>query len=203
LSEIGYNEISKSWQEEMSTDSLLDLADLRLSKMVSYLSKVRLQLASVGPDNKLQATLLTQEALNLEFMLEDLLLIRRRKILDLVIKGRRPAADMTLDEEDFFKLILTAFTNHKEFVRTSLAGTKKMAKADPAVDEESPLEIEYVTVRFLKDVETAFMGLDGQEHGPFKKEDIAMIPTDNALNWLRNGTVARVVFEDEVARSGR
>jgi hypothetical protein len=37
------------------------------------------------------------------------------------------------------------------------------------------------------------MGLDEMVYGPFKKEDIAMIPSGNARNWLKDGTVTRVV----------
>jgi hypothetical protein len=81
LSKITYDDIRSAWEDETSNEALQNLADLRLSKMVSYLSKIRLELASTKADDVLQADLLTQEALNIEFMLKDLLDHRRNKIL--------------------------------------------------------------------------------------------------------------------------
>ncbi len=44
------------------------------------------------------------------------------------------------------------------------------------------------------------MGLDEATYGPFKKEDIATIPTENVRAWLRDGTVTRVVTEELEAK---
>ena len=38
-----------------------------------------------------------------------------------------------------------------------------------------------------------------QTYGPFKKEDVAMIPSANARTWLRDGTVIRIVAEEELS----
>jgi len=55
--------------------------------------------------------------------------------------------------------------------------------------------VEYVSVVFLRPVEHAFVGLDEATYGPFKAGDNAMIPTENAKNWLHDGTVARIVVD--------
>jgi DNA replication initiation complex subunit (GINS family) len=210
LSEMNYDNIKLAWEEEIENESLQDLADLRLSKMISYLSVVRLSLASTSADNHLQAEILTQEALNLEFMIEDLLALRRDKISKSVLVGRRPTGDMTLSEEEFYNRIQRAFDGHSEFMKDSLAGSrspegkkttkKRKASKDttegPAVREQE--ETELIVVRFLQPIDEAFMGLDEQIYGPFKKEEIATIPAANARRWLRDGIVARVVVEDGV-----
>jgi DNA replication initiation complex subunit (GINS family) len=206
---MNYNNIKSAWTDEAENESLQDMADLRLSKMISYLSNVRMSLASTDASESLQADLLTQEALNLEFMLEDLLVLRRDKILKSAIIGRRPASDMTLAEEEFYTRIQRAFDGHLEFLKESLAGavpsskrTKaKKGKAGRDQDEAShdePDLMEYTVVRFLKSIDEAFMGLDELTYGPFKKEDIARIPTANARLWLRDGTAVRVVLEDGI-----
>ena len=51
-------------------------------------------------------------------------------------------------------------------------------------------------MRFLRSISDAFLGLDEKTYGPFKKEDIAVIPTANAKTWLRDGTVIRIVAEE-------
>jgi DNA replication initiation complex subunit (GINS family) len=204
---MNYENIKNAWVDEAENETLQDLADLRLSKMISYLSNVRLLLASTSADEPLQADLLTQEALNLEFMLEDLLVLRRDKIMKSALIDRRPTGVMTLAEEDFYDKTQSAFDNHSEFMKESLAGavsshTKKKTKKGKGAKEleeeslEEPDKMDYIVVRFLRPIDDAFVGLDGQTYGPFKKEDIARIPTANARTWLRDGAAVRVILDD-------
>lgn len=210
MSDMNYENIKTAWENEVENDALQDLADLRLSKMISHLSNIRLSLASTDADKPLQAELLTQEALNLEFMLEDLLTLRREKILKSVLVGRRPTGDMTLSEEEFYNRIQRAFDGHSEFMKDSLAGTtptesKKGARKRKSSNDRSKKstteeyeETELIVVRFLQPIDEAFMGLDERTYGPFKKEEIATIPAANARRWLRDGIVTRVILEDGV-----
>jgi DNA replication initiation complex subunit (GINS family) len=207
LSDLGYDDIKSAWENELENEGLQDMGDLRLSKMIAYLSSVRISLASTDADKRIQAELLTQEALNLEFMIEDLLNLRRQKILKAALSGHRPRGDMTLAEEELYNRTQRALDGHTEFVKDSLAGTKpkKRAKKKPADDvketkaEPDPESVEYVTVRFLRTISDAFLGLDEKTYGPFKKEDVAMIPSANARTWLRDGTVIRIVAEEDLS----
>ena len=208
MSEINYDGIKVAWEAEIVNDGLQDLADLRLSKMIAYLSKVRLELASTDADDILQADLLTQEALNIEFMLKDLLELRKHKILKAAIDNRKPTGDMTLTEEVFYKTIQRAFDSHTEFVKDSLSGAapttqskraKGKSEADTptgVLDDDSDI-IDYIIVRFLRPIKEPFMGLDEKTHGPFEKESVAKIPAANARIWLRDGTATRIVPENE------
>ena len=200
MSDVGYDDIKSTWENEVKNEGLQDLGDLRLSKMIAYLSSVRLSLASVDADKRTQADILTQEALNLEFMIEDLLILRRQKILKAIIAGHRPRGDMTLAEEELYNRAQRAFDGHMDFVRESLAGTKPTEQTSKDESETQPVSdvVEYVTVRFLRPISAAFLGLDEKPYGPFKKEDIAMIPAANARTWLRDGTVVRIVVEEDL-----
>lgn len=209
MSEINYDDIRTAWEDEIANEGLQDLADLRLSKMISYLSKVRLELASTNADDVLQADLLTQEALNIEFMLKDLLEYRRNKILKAALSNRKPTGDMTLTEEGFYKATQRAFDSHTEFVKESLSGASPKSKPkdkksktakkkqDDILDDEAE-DIDYIVVRFLRPIEEQFMGLDEKTHGPFEKESVAKLPAANVRVWLRDGTASRIVPEDEV-----
>ncbi len=202
MSDLGYNDIKSTWETEIENESLQNLGDLQLSKMIDYLSSVRLSLASTDAEKRIQADILTQEALNLEFMIEDLLNLRKQKILKAALSGHRPRGDMILAEEELYNRVQRAFDGHTEFVKDSLAGSKPKKKKKtsehgkkfktPSASET----VEYVTVRFLRSISDAFLGLDEKTYGPFKKEDIAMIPTANAKTWLRDGTVIRIVAEE-------
>lgn len=52
-----------------------------------------------------------------------------------------------------------------------------------------------ITVRFLRDVD-ALVGADLEKYGPFRAEDIAAVPHDNAQALISQGAVARVRWED-------
>jgi len=205
LSDLGYDDIKSAWEKEIENEGLQDLGDLRLSKMIAYLSSVRLSLASTDAEKRIQADMLTQEALNLEFMIEDLLNLRRQKILKAIISGHRPRGDMTLSEEELYNRSQRALDGHSEFVKDSLAGSKpkKRKKSSDEVEKsKTPPEsdtIEFVTVRFLRTISDAFLGLDEKTYGPFKKEDVAMIPAANARTWLRDGTIVRIVAEEDLS----
>jgi DNA replication initiation complex subunit (GINS family) len=174
--------------------------------MVSYLSGVRLSLASLDAEERIQADVLTQEALNLEFMIEDLLELRRQKILKSALAGHRPRGDMTLSEEDFYNRFQNALDGHGEFVKQSLAGTpstpkkkkkKKQTKKKEPDQSTTTDEIDYVYVRFLREIEDQVMGLDEKTYGPFKKESVAKLPAANVSHWLRDGTVVRFIPEED------
>jgi DNA replication initiation complex subunit (GINS family) len=174
--------------------------------MVSYLSGVRLSLAALDAEERVQADVLTQEALNLEFMIEDLLELRKQKILKSALSGHRPRGDMTLSEEDFYNRFQNALYGHTEFIKESLAGipsTKKKKKKKKRTKKKEPEpssdtdDIDYVYVRFLRTIEDQVMGLDEKTYGPFKKESVAKLPAANVSHWLRDGTVVRFVPEED------
>ena len=205
MSDLGYDDIKSAWENEIDNEGLQDLGDLRLSKMIDYLSSVRLSLTSTDAEKRIQADMLTQEALNLEFMIGDLLNLRRQKILKAVISGHRPRGDMTLAEEELYNRAQRALDGHSEFVKDSLAGSKpkkKKKSSDEGKKSKTPPEsetVEFVTVRFLRPISDAFIGLDEKTYGPFKKEDVAMIPAANARAWLRDGTIIRIVTEEDLS----
>jgi DNA replication initiation complex subunit (GINS family) len=109
---------------------------------------------------------------------------------------------MTLAEEELYNRAQRAIDGHTDFVKDSLAGAKPKKKISDAKSKDSPDPdtVEFVTVRFLRSISDAFLGLDEKTYGPFKKEDIAMIPAANARTWLRDGTVVRIVAEEDLSK---
>tara|TARA_B100000029_G_scaffold170068_1_gene166396 strand:- start:231 stop:779 length:549 start_codon:yes stop_codon:yes gene_type:complete len=52
-----------------------------------------------------------------------------------------------------------------------------------------------VTVRFIKEFDE-IVGVDLEKYGPFKSEDIATIPNDNAQALISNGVALKVKIEE-------
>jgi DNA replication initiation complex subunit (GINS family) len=196
-----YDMISAAWEAEAGNEELQDLKDTHLTKMTEYLSKVRFELTETAAGNQLQADLLSQEALNLEFMLKDLLMLRRNKIVKAALAQTRPPGELTLSEEEFYNRFVRGIDGHLESVNESLTGmpssTPKQSGAEVGAPEVYD-EVEYVVVKFVNPIEDAFLGMDEATYGPFKKQDLARIPFANAKQWLQDGTVVRVVPDSEV-----
>ena len=200
MSETGYEEIRRAWAEETKNHALQMLSGRSLSRMVSHLSKARVDLAGIAAENRLQASILTQEILNMEFMLRDLLEIRRRKILDSVMRGSPPSVELTIEEEEFHNRLKRAFDGHHEFVKASLTG--EVTETDSAEVQSDSSEEEddgYVMVRFLRSLNEPFVGIDELVHGPFEEGSVAMIPDGKATRrWLEDGTLSRLILDTGV-----
>jgi len=200
LAENMYGKIVEAWTNEVEKEELQNLEHLRLTKMTQYLSKIRLLLTETRADNVLQADLYTQEILNLEYMLKDILLLRRQKILRAASAQRRPLGTMTLDEEEFFNRLIRAFEKYNESTNEILSGTPQATikrgrgKDEPSLEDSE--ETSYILVKFQRAIEEPFLGIDEMTYGPFKEQDIATIPADNAKSWLNDGTVTRVTVEE-------
>ncbi|MHA2070368.1 MAG: DNA replication complex subunit Gins51 [Candidatus Thorarchaeota archaeon] len=198
MSNTLYKDINAAWAAETANDELQNLEDLRLSKMTEYLSKVRFALTETPAEKQLQADMYTQEALNLEFMLKDLLMLRRNKIIRAAMAQRKPLGAMVLSEEELYNRLLRGFEGHSNFVREALTGMPSSTLTRPTDGGEvSPQEdvVDYVIVRFLRSIDDSIIGIDERTYGPFKKEDLITIPADNARVWLRDGTVVRVATD--------
>ncbi len=50
---------------------------------------------------------------------------------------------------------------------------------------------ENLVVRFVKEV-PSIIGVDLKTHGPFLKEDVAVLPYDNAENLIRQGAAVEI-----------
>ena len=198
MSDTLYKDISAAWAAETANDELQNLEDLRFSKMTEYLSKIRYALTETPAENQLQADMYTQEALNLEFMLKDLLMLRRNKIVKAAIAQRRPLGTMVLSEEEFYNRLLRGFEGHSNFIREALTGIPSSTLTQPTDNGEALLQeetVDYVIVRFLRSIDDSIIGIDERTYGPFKKEDLITIPAANARVWLRDGTVVRVATD--------
>ncbi len=195
--EMRYDSIAEIWDKEVHSEELLDLDDLTVGRMAEYLRQVRIALTEVPAEDTIQEDLYRQEIENLEFMIRDLLTLRRDKILMAVMEGRDVNAGMLLTEEEFYGRLKRAFQSHTKLVEDILIGSH-IAQPETTVvvgGDTSEETVEHILVRFTKTIDTPFVGIDERVYGPFEREDVAVIPALNAQPWLRDGTVIRIVPE--------
>lgn len=111
--------------------------------------------------------------------------------LDKILKSENFQIGDLLDEEKFIldsqeeqqeriEMILSATINGKSKFLESLAQNHKTKK---------------IVLRFLKEVDE-IIGADLEKYGPFKTEDIATIPYENAQALIAKNVATKVYWED-------
>ena len=111
--------------------------------------------------------------------------------LNKISKSDKIAFENLLDEEKFIidseeekserkEMILSATINGKSKFLESLSQNHKTKT---------------IVIRFLKEVDT-FVGADLRKYGPFKTEDIATIPYENAQALISKNVATKVRWED-------
>ena len=111
--------------------------------------------------------------------------------LDKILKSEELQTGDLLDEEKFIldsqeeqrertEMILSATINGKSKFLESLAQNHKTKK---------------IVIRFLKEVDE-IVGADLEKYGPFKTEDIATIPYENAQALIAKKAATKVYWED-------
>ncbi len=110
------------------------------------------------------------------------------------------------EEEILIKELVELLRKNKEMIfsieesvekfeeKETIAETSKREELGEEIKEEKreeEKEVEYIVVRTLNDL-PEIVGIDGMTYGPFKKNDIALLPKENA-NALKNKKLVEIV----------
>ena len=180
--QININSLHHTVLRETEDDSLLEIDPNFYRNLSDFIGNLRKQEFD-GVENKIKNTLIemTTELTSL------LLKIR----LDKISKSPNFEIGHLLDEEKFIldsqdeqrertEMILSATINGKSKFLESLAQNHKTKK---------------VVIRFLNEVDE-IVGADLEKYGPFKTEDIATIPYENAQALIAKNIATKVRWED-------
>jgi DNA replication factor GINS len=96
-----------------------------------------------------------------------------------------------LDEEKFILESLQDQQERREIILSAtLNGRTKLLESVSKKHKTKP-----ITVRFLKDFDQ-FVGADYTKYGPFKAEDVATIPNENALALIAKNISVKLTLQD-------
>jgi DNA replication initiation complex subunit (GINS family) len=126
------------------------------------------------------------ELRNIERIVENIFNLRERKIVNFALMAARAGmqpSNLTSEEKEFFSKIL-------EVIKGRRVALEKI-KSALEVEEKKELEI---LVVFKQDF-PAFVGIDGQTYGPFKKGDIAKLPEENRKILVSKGVAEEFKVE--------
>ena len=174
------------WRQERETEEIIGISESFYGVMREHLKMWKSKVNDTL-DPFIKKLLLTHLK-RLRYVIWDIIEIRTRKIIEKVLRGEQISVSITREEytfyerlEQIYKLYKKEIFSPKEVVYVTMndiLGTEKTENLEET--------IEYVVVRFLKDIKEPITGLDGKYYGPFKKDDICVIPKENAKGLVQH-----------------
>jgi len=166
----------RMWLQERSEAKIANLPEGFLQENSKYIAQLRSGYGLLERSS-LRYRLVTKELDLLEYILGDLMAIRFRKI------SMRPygrVEDLYRFTDDWFVIqkLFEAIDIHEQILQRVVHG-------ELTVNRELN-ERTFTAVRMLRET-PAFVGVDGEERGPYKVEDIVSMPTPNARMLARQG----------------
>ena len=167
-----YTALLERWQAERDAFDLLPLRDSFLQNLREYIEQV-LERTQSEELTALQRQLLETELTNLQFMMKNLLQMRVKKILTHLF-----------DQEIDYDLLTRTERRFADQISRNLRSVLL-----PVNDLFTPLEEEggssrLLLVRFLED-HPQLIGVDLKTYGPFRADDLATLPAENARLIIR------------------
>jgi DNA replication factor GINS len=178
-----YNELYDAWKNELENTELVELTPDFYLRLAEYSRKLREE-GRMLDKRTVKAKLLEKEMQNAKRMIRELIRARYRKLLACSAKGEKLAAGVLTPEEEKIYTSTPSFTaTFKGLMKNVLRGNA------PKIDTRR--EHKRAVLRFLKEV-PAVIGGDMKTYGPFKVEDVASLPVENAKILVKQGLAEKV-----------
>ena len=178
-----YNELYDIWKQELENVELERLPPDFYSRVADYLRRLKEE-SRMLDKRTVKANLLTKEMKNVKHMVRELIRARYRKLVRKMAKGEKVSPGvLTAEEDKIYTGVSPLAEAFQSFVNDILRGhTPKVVVRQ---------ERKRAVLRFLKDV-PAIIGADMKTHGPFKIEDVASLPVENAKILIKQGLAEKV-----------
>lgn len=194
-----YERLFKSWRKEDESPELSELSNGFWEEIKAHIKKVGGQV-SKSEKGSIQRVISKQEIKNVHFMLNDLIRIRRRKLVQLISKGEPSSNKLSTTEKEIFEESKRALEGLDQIGSSPTKSKTKEPKPKPLTTKselkEKSSPPKYFLIRFLSSL-PAITGYDMKNYGPFKVEDIATLPSENARALIDKG----VAVEHKIGRS--
>jgi len=166
-----YNELLDAWKRESDSSGLERLPPDFYAEIADYIRHIKEE-GRMLDKRAVKASLLKSEMRGARRMVRELVQMRFKKLIkDMAMHEKTPAELLTVEEEKMRTACLPALEAFQNFAKSILRG--QISKMDIARERR------FCALRFLKDV-PEIIGADMKICGPFKTEDVASLPTENA-----------------------
>jgi len=198
-----YRTLYDSWRRERHRTEIQPLPEGFYSIMASYVIQLREQ-GRIADKSSVRGKLIEKEQEHAEKMLQDINQIRLTKLVTAEVNGSpMEPLNLTTEEKRLQIELRRLLAGHIQGMKQVLQGKEPRVETSihvpsiPAASvqqlsqHQDKVEQNFRIVRFLQPL-PAIMGVDMKTYGPFKAEDVASIPSQNADNLIRKG-IAKLV----------
>jgi DNA replication factor GINS len=178
-----YNELYEIWRRELENDEIVKLPDDFYLKVAEYLKRVKEESRMIDK-RTVKANLLKKEWHNIKHMLHELTRVRYKKLVKKTTRGEKiPLDALAMEEKKVFTSVSPFVEVYLNFAKNIIQGQFSKIKIEK--------EHKIVVLRFKRNV-PAIIGSDVKPYGPFKPEDIASLPAENAKILIKQGLAEKV-----------
>jgi len=172
-----YNEIYKAWKSEKTSETPQPLAEDFFQRATTYLERLNEDSTSAD-EHAVQGRLLVKEREVVKRLIQELKETRMRKLLNAAETNTNVDDALLVEEERaLFQSLTASIAQFRE-------GRVKVGEQPSASEPETKLTV----VRFLQDI-PEIVGVDLRIYGPYKKEDVGSLPSQNAQALAKQGAV--------------
>jgi DNA replication factor GINS len=178
-----YEKLYEAWRKERETVEIQALPKDFYARLADYMKKMREESRMIDKKT-LRARLMEREFKNAKKLVKKLVRLRCDKSIEEARAGKLMPKDRLAEEEERFYAGISPFAESyqallKDVSRGRSPGVKPKKKA------------KRMLVRFLQEI-PAIVGSDMKTYGPFKPEDIATLPVENAKALIKQGVAEEV-----------
>jgi DNA replication factor GINS len=178
-----YDELLEAWKTEKLNVEIQPLPRDFYVRLAEYIRKIREERRMLD-EKTVKGSLMKKEEENVKKMAAELIQIRYEKIMSLIRRGEVvPASNLTDEEERWSQESSLQLDSFKKFTEKLLQG--RLEKVEEKRNSGQ------MVVRLLRDI-PEIVGADMKTYGPFKKEDIASLPKENAKVLIKQGAAVEI-----------
>jgi len=178
-----YDKLYEAWKKEKESVEIQKLPRDFYAKLADYMKKIREEIRMLD-EKTTKAKLMKRELKNVKNMSKELFQHRQDKVRKKALDGEIvPKEVLTEEEEKLYGEIFPLAESYQSYLKDILQG--RLSRIEK---EEKPKKM---LVRFVQEI-PAIVGSDMKTYGPFKPEDIATLPTENARILIKQGVAVEV-----------
>jgi DNA replication factor GINS len=178
-----YDELYEAWRREKENAEVQLLPKDFFAKLAPYVKRLREERRMLD-EKTTRARLLLHESLSVKKLCRELIQLRYEKILRKLMVGETVANEgLTTEEEKIYMATACSVESYQDFLKGILGGRS------PSVETKERAKKR--VLRFLQEI-PAIVGADMKTYGPFKPEDVASVPAENAKVFVKQGLAAEV-----------
>jgi len=178
-----YEALYEAWRKEKESVEIQALPKDFFAMLAQYVKKLREE-SRMLDEKTVRARLLLRESKNVKRLVRELLQMRHDKIVKRAAAGEVVSREgLTEEEERLYKDMVPSIESYQTLLKDVISGRLPLTES-----REKPRK---VVLRFVREI-PAIIGADMKTYGPFRAEDVASLPVENARVLVRQGMAVEV-----------